>query len=35
MSVSQMYMGCDNDKTIACHDAAIGVFKNSTDIMKE
>ena len=34
MSVLQMYMGCDNNKTIACHDAAIGKL-TSTDIMKE
>jgi hypothetical protein len=34
MSVSQMYMGCDNNKTIACHDAAIGKL-TSTDVMKE
>jgi hypothetical protein len=34
MSISQIHMGCDNDKTIARHDSAISRIRSSTDIMK-
>jgi hypothetical protein len=34
MSISQIHMGCNNDKMIARHDSAISCIRTGTDILK-